>query len=290
MKKDYPTILQTIGRRLHGAVLPARTRGGRKRTHAHHRRRGTPDVLQHQHAAHQRARPVHRLRRRKRALLRIRLTRGLRQVTRLAELDLGVRPWGTVDDDGTTLSNVAAADAFHTNQTKEITIGGKKVAFGNFDAAGWNCALPGTGNNGEETAWTVDGNMWAPDVIYNPVMEKWCQYLSLNGPTWNSCIILLTADRIEGPYVYQGPVVYTGFRNDTDERISFHKTDLELVIGPQASLPERYRQDNWGDFWPHAIDPLRVLRRRGTAVDVLRIMVGRHLHAATGREHRTARL
>lgn len=164
-------------------------------------------------------------------------------------------PWGTVDDDGTTLSNVAAADAFHTNQTKEITIGGKKVAFGNFDAAGWNCALPGTGNNGEETAWTVDGNMWAPDVIYNPVMEKWCQYLSLNGPTWNSCIILLTADRIEGPYVYQGPVVYTGFRNDTDERISFHKTDLELVIGPQASLPERYRQDNWGDFWPHAIDP-----------------------------------
>lgn len=164
-------------------------------------------------------------------------------------------PWGTVNDNGAVVSGVAAADAFHTNQTKKITIKGEEVTFGNFDAAGWNCSIPGKDDDGNVKPWTVDGDMWAPDVVYNPTMGKWCQYLSLNGPEWNSCIILLTADRIEGPYVYQGPVVYTGFRNDTDERISFHKTDLELVLGEQATLPSRYNKANWGDFWPHAIDP-----------------------------------
>ena len=168
--------------------------------------------------------------------------------------------WGAVNADGTETYNVEAAEAFHVNQTKEIRIGGQTMAFGDYDASAWNCALPGTDN----APWSVYGNMWAPDIIYNPAMKKWCQYLSLNGPTWNSCIILLTADRIEGPYIYQGPVVYTGFRNDTDERISFHKTDLELVIGPQTSLPARYKQENWGTFWPHAIDPCVFYDEGGT--------------------------
>ena len=91
-------------------------------------------------------------------------------------------PWGTVDTDGTITSNVAPADAFHTHQTRKITIHGETVDFGNFDAAAWNCALPGTDANGKEIPWTVDGNMWAPDIIYNPTLGKWCQYLSLNGP------------------------------------------------------------------------------------------------------------
>lgn len=163
-------------------------------------------------------------------------------------------PWCTVNSSGSVV-NVSSDNAFKTNHTKQVTINGESVTFGNFDAAGWNCALPGTDDNGNEFAWSVNGNMWAPDIIYNPTMEKWCQYLSLNGPAWNSCIILLTADNIEGPYVYQGPVIYTGFRNDTDERISYHKTDLELVIGEQSALPSRYNHSNWGDYWPHAIDP-----------------------------------
>ena len=147
-------------------------------------------------------------------------------------------------------------DAFNTNQTKTVTIlkdgVPTQVQFGNFDAEAWHCALP----NNEGNAWTVAGNMWAPDVIYNKVMQKWCMYLSLNGPAWNSVIILLTANNITGPYVYQGPVVYTGFRNTTDERINWKKTDLELVIGEQSALPARYnREDRWGTYWPHAIDP-----------------------------------
>lgn len=156
-------------------------------------------------------------------------------------------PWGTINSSGTITSNVSNANAFVTNQTKTVTIGGEEVQFGNFSAAEWAGAYGG---------WDVNGNMWAPDIIYNPHMEKWCQYLSINGPTYNSVIILLTSDNIEGPYVYQGPVVYSGFLNATDSRISYKKTDMELVLGKLSSLPARYNQGNsWGHQWLNSIDP-----------------------------------
>lgn len=104
---------------------------------------------------------------------------------------------------------------------------------------------------------TIQGNMWAPDVIYNPTMGKWCMYQSLNGAKWNSAVVLLTSENIEGPYVYQGPIVFTGF-STTDSTKSFKKTDIELVIGEQEELPEKYQKisdESWGTYWPHAIDP-----------------------------------
>jgi len=103
----------------------------------------------------------------------------------------------------------------------------------------------------------IYGNQWAPDVIYNEAMGKWCMYLSLNGSNWNTAVILLTSDNIEGPYVYQAPIVFTGFQsaNDTTDGRSFHNTDLELVIGSQNTLPDKYNKEKWGDIWPHCIDP-----------------------------------
>lgn len=147
-------------------------------------------------------------------------------------------------------------DAFITNMTKKVTIlkdgAETEVTFGNFDAKAWHCAIP----NGDGAAWTVAGNMWAPDVIWNEHMKTWCMYLSLNGPKWNSTIILLTSKNIEGPYVYQGPVVYTGFNNTDNPKVSWKLTDLELAIGEQKTLPARYNLGNrWGDYMPHAIDP-----------------------------------
>lgn len=156
-------------------------------------------------------------------------------------------PWGVINSSGTITSNVSNASAFVTNQTKTITIDGEEVQFGNFDAAEWAGAYGG---------WDVGGNMWAPDIIYNPHMKKWCQYLSINGPTYNSVIILLTSDNIEGPFVYQGPVVYSGFLNASDSRISYKKTDMELVLGKLSALPARYNQGNsWGHQWLNSIDP-----------------------------------
>ena len=104
-----------------------------------------------------------------------------------------------------------------------------------------------------DSNYDINGNMWAPDVIWNPTMRKWCYYLSINGDQWHSSIILLTSDYITGPYLYQGPVVCCGFY---DTSHSYKETDLELVLGSQSSLPARYnRGGNWGKRWPHTIDP-----------------------------------
>lgn len=103
--------------------------------------------------------------------------------------------------------------------------------------------------------FSIKGNMWAPDVIYNPTMKKWCHYLSLNGSKWNSAIILLTSDNVEGPYQYQGPVVFSGFNVTSNAATDWTKTDMKIATG-YTSLPDRYKVgDKWGTYWPHAIDP-----------------------------------
>lgn len=160
--------------------------------------------------------------------------------------------FGTYDDAG-NLNTVSYNKAFRKNAyTGDVTTVINKVTstqpFGSYDASAWNTAL---GN------YTVSGNMWAPDVIFNKTMNKWCMYLSLNGKTWNSVIILLTADDINGPYVYQGPILYTGFSN-TNAALSYKNTDLEKVYGTLDSLPDKYNKADdgtWGEYWPHAIDP-----------------------------------
>ena len=157
-----------------------------------------------------------------------------------------IAPWQT-----TSSNNASNADAFTTNQTKTVTIGGQQVPFGNFNVYAYSGAYT---TSGDGSTWNINGNMWAPDVIYNPVMKKWCMYLSINGFYWNSSIILLTADQITGPYLYQGPVVFSGFTSSGT--LNYKNTDLELAIGEQASIPARYTGENiWRRRWPHCIDP-----------------------------------
>lgn len=147
--------------------------------------------------------------------------------------------------------NAANAEAFVCNQTTTVPIGGQDVAFGTYNVVAWSAA--GSSN---PSSYSIDGNMWAPDVLWNKAMQKWCMYLSINGDNWASSIILLTADAIGGPYTYEGPVVFSGFRNTTNAGISYKLTDMELVLGQQSSLPARYNQGNsWKLYWPNAIDP-----------------------------------
>ena len=147
-------------------------------------------------------------------------------------------PWATA-----TSTNAANAEAFTTPQITKVTKGGIEYDL-NFDAQAWSA-------RGNES-YNVDGNMWAPDVIFNKKLGKWCMYLSINGDAWYSSIIMLTADNIAGPYRYQAPVVMSGFKSGD----SYKSTDLEIVLGEQATLPERYAPtDNYGNHWPNAIDP-----------------------------------
>ncbi len=107
-----------------------------------------------------------------------------------------------------------------------------------------------------EANW-ISGDQWAPDVIYNPNMGKWCMYLSLNGDYWASTIVMLTSDSPAGPFAYQAPIVCGGFNGQTysGKSVSYKDTDLELVLGPLDELPSRYKTSAWGNLWPNCIDP-----------------------------------
>lgn len=81
----------------------------------------------------------------------------------------------------------------------------------------------------------LEGNTWAPDVIWNDVMRKWCMYLSVNGHEFRSVIVLLTADRLDGDWTYVGPVVYSGFNVDNVGRTGGYQIRLfrsRNLVGP----------------------------------------------------------
>ena len=102
------------------------------------------------------------------------------------------------------------------------------------------------------TKYELGGNLWAPDVIWNKDMRKWCMYMSVNGLGWYSSIVLLTADNIEGPYKYAGSVVYSGFINAADAA----ETDFAKVMGTNE-VPARYLRNINGvhTYGTNAIDP-----------------------------------
>lgn len=110
------------------------------------------------------------------------------------------------------------------------------------------------GWNDDDAAETWNGYLWAPDIIYNPTMKKYCVYLSANGDNWKSNIVLLTADAVTGPYEYGGTVVYGGFNAET-----YGETDAPQVLG-ESEIPQRYvtygvNNKKWGDMYPNCIDP-----------------------------------
>ena len=147
-------------------------------------------------------------------------------------------------------ADVNFKDAYTTHVIKKVKNSkGEEVDFGNFDAHGWQYE----GN-------TVKGMQWAPDVIYNKKMKKWCMYMSLNGDHWCSSIVCFVSDNIEGPWTYQGPVVFSGFQgtyahNSYAAADDWKHTDFAIATG-ETVLPSRYKVgDKWGTYWPNCIDP-----------------------------------
>ena len=141
-------------------------------------------------------------------------------------------------------------DAYSTQLVKKVkNYKGEEVDFPNFDAHAWQAK----GNN-------VKGMQWAPDVIYNKTMKKWCMYMSLNGDNWCSTIVcFISSDGLEGPWIYQGPVVCSGFsgryaHNGFVASGDWKNTDLAIATGC-TSLPQRYNTDKWSPYGPNCIDP-----------------------------------
>ena len=141
-------------------------------------------------------------------------------------------------------------DAYSTQLVKKVTnYKSEEVDFPNFDAHAW-----------QAKGYNVQGNQWAPDIVYNKTMKKWCMYMSLNGDHWCSSIVCFVSDNIEGPWTYQGPVVFSGFQgtyahNSYAAADDWKYTDFAIATG-ETALPSRYKVgDKWGTYWPNCIDP-----------------------------------
>lgn len=104
-------------------------------------------------------------------------------------------------------------------------------------------------------------NLWAPDVIYNRALKKWCLYFSVNGDDWLSSIVLLTSDRIEGPYEFKGTVVCSGMDNFSS---GLGNIDYKKVTGSDR-IASRYMKDGkWiGEYGSSCIDPSVLYDEKG---------------------------
>lgn len=150
-----------------------------------------------------------------------------------------------------------AYKAFKSNPTHTVkrrlpgSTTDEEVTLGSFDASAF-CSI----YSGNEAGW-VSGDQWAPDIVYNPNMKKWCYYLSLNGDHWASVVVLMTSNSPEGPFEYQAPIVFSGFDGQTHDgkKVNYKDTDLEIVLGTQNTLPSRYNTNQWGTYYPNSIDP-----------------------------------
>ena len=114
--------------------------------------------------------------------------------------------------------------------------------------------------SGYTDAATIKGNLWAPDIIYNPVMEKWCLYYSMSGDSSNfrSSVFLMTADNITGPYEFDGFVVFSGFA-PAGKGSGAGLDDYKAVTGDtDGSELGRYvtSENNWNNnYGVSCIDP-----------------------------------
>lgn len=104
------------------------------------------------------------------------------------------------------------------------------------------------------SSYDLSGNLWAPDVIYNKELKKWCMYMSVNGDKWYSSIVMLTADNPGATWTYAGPVVFS-LGNVNASQISEH-TDFYDVCGSTESI-DRYKQNRNGimTYQLNCIDP-----------------------------------
>ncbi len=167
--------------------------------------------------------------------------------------------WGAYENNSTATNSLFCntsgnrinyANAYNTHAiTKVKNYKGEEVTFGPFNAHSW-----------QRSGATIRGNQWAADIIYNKTMKKWCMYMSINSDDWCSSIVCLTSDSPEGPWKYQGPVVFSGFAGEWDhvgftKTDDWKKTDLAIATG-YTSLPAKYApSDSYGDTWPNCIDP-----------------------------------
>ena len=101
---------------------------------------------------------------------------------------------------------------------------------------------------------TDDGtyHVWAPDVIYNETMGKYVMYYCTTSTWCISNLCFAVSDSVEGPYVWQGPLIYSGF-----DRNNLSATDVPKTVGEEYARKQYLTLAGGYDAkkWPNAIDP-----------------------------------
>jgi len=156
---------------------------------------------------------------------------------------------------GSHLGAARSTDLMNWTSAANSAAGSTKTTF--FNNIYTDLSVPNSWSN-TSSGYDLSGNLWAPDIIWNDTMNKYCMYLSVNGVDWHSSIVLCTADNVEGPYSYQGTVVWSGFEtNPADSANSYKNTDVEKVLGSNPDL-SRYLNSSgrWNaEYGTNAIDP-----------------------------------
>ena len=111
---------------------------------------------------------------------------------------------------------------------------------------------------------TIIENCWAPDVIWNEAMGKWCMYLSVNGANQYSSIVMLTADRLDGAWSYGGAVTYSRITNSNigstdytkvtgdstvDAKYSVYRNSFDNLLYGVNAIDAAVTYDENGDLW-----------------------------------------
>lgn len=102
-----------------------------------------------------------------------------------------------------------------------------------------------------DDAATGGEHVWAPDVIYNKAMGKYVMYYCTTSTWCSSNLCYGISDTPEGPFEWQGALIYSGFDKETiysTDVMDYVKEDYAMSTYFKGS---KYRHENW----PNAIDP-----------------------------------
>lgn len=94
-------------------------------------------------------------------------------------------------------------------------------------------------------------HVWAPDVIYNEKNGKYYMYYCTSS-TWNASNLCYgVSDDIEGPYEWQGALIYSGFNYKT-----IQETDVFEYVDEVYAKKHYFKNGGYNfEDYPNAIDP-----------------------------------
>ena len=94
-------------------------------------------------------------------------------------------------------------------------------------------------------------HVWAPDVIYNKAMGKYVMYYCTTS-TWNASNLCYgISDSPEGPFEWQGALIYSGYDKET-----IYSTDILDYVDEEYALSAYFKGPKYKfEDWPNAIDP-----------------------------------